>query len=79
MSSSTSFSVRTVNSVMDEVMHGSGKRVWLVVTLGWKDNDFWIVETVVEKGDKVICKGRGGSHGREGWGQSCCERASQQP
>ncbi len=43
ISSSTSFSVRTANSVMDEIAQGSGKRAWLVGTLGWEDRDFWMV------------------------------------
>ena len=59
ISSNTSFSLRTVNTVMGEFAWGSGKRVWLVVTLGWEDRDGWIFATLSLKNAKVVSKVRG--------------------
>ena len=44
--SRTSFSLRTVNSVREEVARGSGNRVWLVVTHGCEGSDCWIFSTL---------------------------------
>ena len=46
ISSRTSFSLRTENSVRDEVAWGSRKRVWLVVPLGWEGRGSCIFSTL---------------------------------